>query len=282
MNEAQIIKTACVLSLLLGSLLQIYCFSITLRFGRNLSAGKIRNQLIWPVLFTGLFSVLYLIFALYSTYADDTQLILLASAILFLVAFFVMIVCRSLTEAYDVILTTEVMDRQRISDEAMGIYNRGYFDLRLREVMALARRHRQIFSVLLLEIDYLDEITRSYGVVHTSNFFSGLGKLIKTSIRETDIVARYSKDEIVIMLPNTELVGARAVVTKIRAAVENEAFYVDDTGEINQAMIACTVSIGVAVYTDEIKTSDEIMRRADVALFKAKDKGRNQAAFYGE
>ncbi|OGT66402.1 MAG: hypothetical protein A3I13_04995 [Gammaproteobacteria bacterium RIFCSPLOWO2_02_FULL_47_50] len=282
MYEAQILKTAGVMLVLVGSVMHIYYFNSILKVTRSLEQGWIRIRLVWLTLMVGLFSALYLVFALFSTHTDDTGLILLVSVMLFLGAVFVMITSQVLTGVFGVVKSFELIEKQRISDESMGIYNRVYFDLRLKEAHLLARRHRQTFSILLLEIDYLDQISHSHGMEYTGKFLASLGKLIKTSVRETDIVARYGQEEMAILLPNTVLAGARIAVTKIRKAVENKSFYLDDPSEINRVVVACTVSIGVAAYVPDIKTPDEIMRRADVALFKAKDKGRNQAAVYGE
>jgi diguanylate cyclase (GGDEF)-like protein len=282
MYEAQMLKTASVMLVLVGLVMHIYYFNSILKVTRCLEPGWIRNRLVWLSLMVGLFSVLYLVFALFSTQADDTWLILLVSVILFLGAVFVLITSQVLTGAFGVMQNFEQLEKQRISDESMGIYNRVYFDLRLKEAHLLAIRHHQDFSVLLIEIDYLDKISHSHGMEYMEKFLASLGKLIKTSVRETDIVARYGREEMAILLPSTGLAGARIAVMKIRKAVENKSFYLDDSSEINRVVVACTVSIGMAAYIPEIKTSEEIMRRADVALFKAKDKGRNQAAVFGE
>ena len=282
MFEGQITKTLCVMLVLLGSVVHIYYFNSILKITRSLKQGHIRNRLVWLTLLVGLFSVFYVVFALFSTQSGDDELILLASAILFLMVFFVMNTTYVLTDAFGVVHNVELMEKQRISDESMGIYNRVYFDMRLKEAYSLAKRHHQTFSVLLLEIDYLDQISRSHGMEYTEKFLASLGKLVKTSVRETDIVARYDREEMAILLPNTDLAGAKITVRKISEAVENKAFYLDDSGEINRVMVSCTVSIGVAAFIQDIKSPEEVMHRADIALFKAKDKGRNQAAVYGE
>ena len=282
MYETQILLIVCVLLVLAGSVMHLFCFNSMLKVTRSLEQGGDRVRLVWLTLMVGLFAVLYIVFALFSTQTDDIDLILLTSIILFLGAVFVMIISQALTGAFGVVQSLELMEKRRISDESMGIYNRVYFDLRLKEAHSLAKRYHQDFSVMLLDIDYLDQISRSHGMEYTEKFLASLGKMIKSSVRETDIVARYGKEEMAILLPNTGLAGARTAVMKIRESVENKSFYLDDTSEINRVMVACTVSIGVATYVPAIKTADEIMHRADVALFKAKDKGRNQAAVYGE
>jgi diguanylate cyclase (GGDEF)-like protein len=282
MFEGQIIKTLCVMLVLLGSVMHIYYFNSILKITRSLKQGHIKNRLAWLTLLVGLFSVFYVVFALFSTHSGDDELILLASVILFLMVFFVINTTYVLTDAFGVVRNVELMEKQRISDESMGIYNRVYFDMRLKEACSLANRHHQAFSVLLLEIDYMDQISRSHGLEYTGKFLASLGKLIKSSVRETDIVARYGREEMAILLPNTDLAGAKITVKKIRDAVENKAFYLDDSSEINRVMVSCTVSIGVAAYVNDIKSPEEVMQRADIALFKAKDRGRNQAAVYGE
>ena len=181
MYEAQILKTAGVMLVLVGSVMHIYYFNSILKVTRSLEQGWIRIRLVWLTLMVGLFSALYLVFALFSTHTDDTGLILLVSVMLFLGAVFVMITSQVLTGVFGVVKSFELIEKQRISDESMGIYNRVYFDLRLKEAHLLARRHRQTFSILLLEIDYLDQISHSHGMEYTGKFLASLGKLIKTS-----------------------------------------------------------------------------------------------------
>ncbi|GEM_PF-3165118 len=277
-----ILKTACVLVLLAGAVAQGYCFIMVRKLARSLPAGRIRNKLtLLEVLIAGL-ALLYFAFALFSTSAAVLDLIATISIPLTLMVGFVLLTCQIIQRTVGALLRVELAESQRIIDNEMGIYNRHYFKFRLKEEYNLAHRHGLVFSVLLLAVDYLERVNYSYGRVYGGKLLSSLGELIKGSVRQTDTVARYGGEEVAILLPHTGSAGARVVAEKLRKRVQEKTFYLDDDHKINRVMIACTISIGVAVFTPDVKHMNQIMERADVALFKARDKGRNQVAIYGE
>lgn len=281
-SYTSIIKAACILAVLLGSVIHGYCFVIVRRLFQNLPAGRIRNKLIWLEILIASFALLYFAFALSSVSAADLDLIKKVSFPLILVACFVLLACEIIQRTVGALLRVELAESQRIIDNEMGIYNRYYFKFRLKEEYNLAHRHQLIFSVLLLAVDYLDRVNYSYGRSYGSKLLSQLGELIKGSVWQTDIVARYSGEEVAILLPHTDIAGAKIAAEKLRARVEEKTFYLDDDHKTNRVMVACTISIGIAVFTPSMKNMNQIMERADVALFKARDKGRNQVAIHGE
>ncbi|HTT07919.1 MAG TPA: GGDEF domain-containing protein [Gammaproteobacteria bacterium] len=277
-----ILKTACILVLLLGSVMHGYCLVVVRRLAQGLPTGRIRNKLILLEILIAGFALLYFVFALFGTSVADLELIVTVSIPLALMAGFVLLTCGIIQRTVGALLRVELAESQRIIDNEMGIYNRYYFKLRLREEYNLAHRHRLIFSVLLLAVDYLERVNYSYGRVYGGKLLSRLGELVKESVWQTDIVARYSGEEVAILLPHTGIAGAKVAAEKLRKRVEEKTFYLDDDHKINRVMIACTISIGIAVFTQDMKHMNQIMENADVALFKARDKGRNQVAIYGE
>lgn len=282
MDNDQIIKTLCIVSVLAGSAMHFYCLISLYKIRSSLLRANVRNYLPWLMGLTAVFSVLYLAFALYSISRGDSEALILVSAILLAGAVFVVTVCRVLSGVAREFDKAGQLEKQNISDEAMGIYNRAYFVLRLREEYIRAQRHNLDFSVLLIALDYFDRIHLSYGPEYSNKFIRCFSELIRQSVRQTDITARYGKEEIVILLPNTDLAGARIAAGKIRQAVEEKTFYLNDEHEINPILAAGTVSIGVASYVPALKNSGQLLEQADVALFKARDRGRNQVAVYGE
>jgi diguanylate cyclase (GGDEF)-like protein len=281
-SYTSIIKAAYILVVLVGSVIHAYCFVILRRLSRGLPAGRIRNKLIWLEISIAGFAVLYFFFALSSSSAADLNMIKIVSFPLVLVACFVLLTCEIIQRTVGALVRVELAESQRIIDNEMGIYNRYYFKFRLREEYNLALRHQLVFSMLLLAVDYLERVNYSYGRSYASILLSQLGELIKRSVWQTDIVARYSGEEVAILLPHTDIAGAKIAAEKLRARVEEKTFYLDDDQKTDRIMIACTVSIGIAVFTPGMKNMNQIMECADVALFKARDKGRNQVAIYGE
>ena len=282
MSDEYIIRTLCVVSLWLFSVAILYSL---------VSLYKVKNSLLWIksrfvltslIILTGFYSILCVSVALYASIEGDAENIVLVSLLLFPGAIFIFIACSLLTGTAAGFDRNQLLEQENISDESMGIYNRAYFVLRLKEEYGKAKRHDLDFSVLLIAVDYFEQINSSYGAQYASKFIKRFSELIRQSVRETDITARFGGEEVVILLQNTGIDGARIAARKIQNVIENKTFYIDTGDELNQIMIACTVSIGVATYSSSMKNSDQIIEQADVALFKARDRGRNQVAVYGE
>jgi len=113
--------------------------------------------------------------------------------------------------------------------------------------------------------------------------YTAICRLIKDSSRTSDILARYGGDQLVMLLPHTALYSAMKAAEKYRAIIEGKVL---DRGEVKDAVLSVrlnyTVSIGVATLHKDVKQAGELTRRADTALHKAKDRGRNQVVLYGE
>lgn len=276
------IKALCFISVLLSAVVYSYCLYSLYKVRGSLLWLKNRGDLSWLLVLTGLFMVLNIGFALYSSMNGNFRIIVLSIFILLTGVVFVFLVCRFLEQMATVFDKNQQLEEESISDEAMGIYNRSYFVLRIKEEFTMAKRHNLDFSVLLIAVDYFEKINLSYGREYTSKFVKSFGAFIKHAVRETDIIARFDREEIIILLQNTGKDGARIAADKIQNAVENKTFYIDTEKDMDQIMIACTVSVGVSTFSSSLKNSDQMIEQADVALFKARDRGRNQVAIYGE
>ena len=157
-----------------------------------------------------------------------------------------------------------------ITDELTGLYNRRYLNERLREEVERARRYRYPISCLMIDIDRFKEINDAYGHQVGDKVLAELGKLLRNTTRVVDIVARYGGEEFLIILPMTNLKGARTVAERIRRSVQQARF----GGDLE---LPLTVSIGCAELNplegDEMDP-DLLVKQADQALYEAK-KTRN-------
>lgn len=282
MGNDNIIRILCFISVLLSSVAFLYCLYSLYKIKDSLLWIKNRNDISWLMTLTGIFLILNIGFSLYTSINGNIAIIILVTLILLTGVIFVFFASRILTGMTEVFDRNQQLKEESISDEAMGIYNRSYFVLRIKEEFTMAKRHELEFSILLIAVDYFEKINSSYGKEYTSKFVKSFGEFIKHSVRETDIIARFDREEIIILLQNTGMEGAKIAADKIKNAVEDKTFYINTENELNQIMIACTVSIGVSTYSASQKNSDQMIEQADVALFKARDRGRNQVAIYGE
>ncbi len=129
------------------------------------------------------------------------------------------------------------------------------------------KRTQALFCVALMDIDHFKNVNDTYGHDVGDTVLSHVASLIRSSIRNTDFVARFGGEEFFLLLPDTPIEGAEHVAQKIRQCVENAP------APHHQKL---TLSIGVAISWIDMQNEDDVVRKADEALYKAKANGRNQ------
>ncbi len=164
---------------------------------------------------------------------------------------------------------------QRIKDMAAldgltGVFNRRHYEQRLEQEVARARRIGRSLALLMFDIDHFKRCNDSYGHECGDLVLKDLAAFLKDRVRAEDLVARYGGEEFVVLLTG----GATGeeslqVAGKLRAYIESHSLGGRPAGEI-------TVSVGVATQTAGELDGAEIFRRADKALYRAKDEGRNR------
>lgn len=170
-------------------------------------------------------------------------------------------------------------DNQRLREMAehdglTGLYNHRMYYLRLdEEFMRRSRTGGQI-SILLLDIDHFKLVNDRYGHLTGDMVLKTLSELVIHSCRGMDIACRYGGEEITVILPETDAEGAMEIAERLRKVVEAYHFELGDSknGHI-------TVSIGVSTSSESIKSSRELTESADLALYQAKEQGRNRVIY---
>ncbi len=160
------------------------------------------------------------------------------------------------------------------TDPLTGIYSRGYFMNQARGYFDMAKRNSTPLQVLSLDIDYFKKINDTYGHQVGDEMLKRFTQTIEKLLRKSDIFGRIGGEEFVICLQNTADDGAQTFSKKILEEVE-KATYTMENGE----QISCTVSIGVAHLKDE-KSFDVLLKNSDMALYEAKESGRNRVKTY--
>ncbi len=157
------------------------------------------------------------------------------------------------------------------TDSLTGLYNRRYFwNVGEHEFMFSVKNEKNI-AVMMLDIDDFKSINDRYGHTTGDRVLKHLASLIESNIRGKDVSGRYGGEEFIVILPDTDIEGARYVAEKIRKIVESEPVHVDDDGDV-----MFTVSIGVAGLESGIKSFDELTKVADSLLYRAKRSGKNR------
>lgn len=154
-----------------------------------------------------------------------------------------------------------------ITEDLTGLYNQRYFYKRLEEEITRARRFKHSLSLVFIDLDDLKKINDSLGHLVGDKVLKKVSKVIQENIRKIDIPARYGGDEIVIVLPETDTLSARILAERIREKVE-DTFAQTDT--------PATVSIGIATFPEDATQKVDLFQKADLAMYKAKQKGKNR------
>lgn len=165
-------------------------------------------------------------------------------------------------------------------DVLTGWHNRRYLQARLKEEVGRSRRERCMVSCLMIDLDKFKHVNDEHGHLAGDAVLREVAQRIESEIRVNDVAARYGGEEFVVLLPATNLKGAKVIAERIRAAVCEDSI---DLGHGVTETI--TVSIGVSgvipdIEVNDLKTvGDALLAHADVALYAAKSAGRNQVAF---
>ncbi len=154
-------------------------------------------------------------------------------------------------------------------DDLTGLYNRRYFYLRLDEEIKRAQRYGRPFCLLLMDLDNFKMINDSFGHLKGDKVLAQFAKLLKESVRETDIPCRYGGDEFALILPETDRESSLKVAKKIMNKLKN-TYFGDDMP------LKLSISIGIASYPEDGSTPEELFNASDHALYHAKREGGNR------
>lgn len=164
-----------------------------------------------------------------------------------------------------------------ITDGLTKLFIHRYFQARLEEEMVRAKRYHTACSLILFDIDHFKKFNDTYGHQQGDVVLIEVAKLVKFTVRETvDIPARYGGEEFAIILPETDAKGALLVAERLRKTIE--AF--DFPGQ--EQALKVTISLGVATFPDHASVKSVLIKKADVALYECKERGRNCSFIYDD
>jgi diguanylate cyclase (GGDEF)-like protein len=162
------------------------------------------------------------------------------------------------------------VEKLAVTDDLTQVYNYRFLKSALRREIKRAGRYHQDLSLLMLDVDNLKHYNDQHGHLRGSFLLREMAGLFTAHVRSWDLVAKYGGDEFTVILPQTDLGGARTVAERLRAAVEEHTFPLAHRGQI-------TVSIGIASFPADGQTTSALIGTADRALYLAKQRGRNLA-----
>lgn len=158
-------------------------------------------------------------------------------------------------------------------DALTGLFNRRYFDRRLREEVAHARRHKRPFSIVMLDLDHFKLVNDTYGHEDGDRVLRHFAEVIQAQLREDDVPCRYGGEEFVLLLRGTTGMAARIVANRLKANLAAKPIRLGPRDELRHI----TFSAGVSAADDRnAYDADDIVSRADKGLYRAKRAGRNR------
>ncbi|MCW9047987.1 MAG: GGDEF domain-containing protein [Gammaproteobacteria bacterium] len=169
--------------------------------------------------------------------------------------------------AHNKILQLELIQLAN-TDKLTGACNRLYFDERLKQEIDRAKRYKQIFSVIYLDLDHFKRVNDKFGHGTGDEVLKSFSKMVKSQNRESDIFARFGGEEFIILTQMADKKSAYNLYERIKKAVKDYEYKPSEK---------ITFSAGIAEFNIEKDTIKSFLERADNALYKAKEGGRNRA-----
>ena len=160
-----------------------------------------------------------------------------------------------------------------VTDDLTKLFNSRYLNVHLGREIKRSRRYGVTVSLIFLDLDGFKAINDQHGHLAGSRALYEVGQVIQETVREIDIVSRYGGDEFTIILPQTGAKGAGIIAERIRASIEERAFLSEQGLDVR-----LTASFGVATFPDNGQSREELIQKADQAMYLIKDRGKNGVA----
>ncbi|MCK5830540.1 MAG: diguanylate cyclase [Methylococcales bacterium] len=176
----------------------------------------------------------------------------------------------------ELLIANKELERFALFDQLTGLANRRNFDETFRRQFLLAKRNKNPLTLMMCDIDFFKNFNDHYGHQQGDECLAAVANIISDiPSRPTDTACRYGGEEFTVILPDTNLLGGSFVAEKLRQAVVDAAI----KHEKSEVLSCVTLSVGFSTYTGQFNTEGELLKAADDALYRAKEKGRNRIGF---
>ncbi len=165
-------------------------------------------------------------------------------------------------------------------DALTGFNNRRQLEERIKQEVSSAKRQKRNLCAIMTDVDFFKSANDTYGHAVGDLVLKTIARVIKMQLRDYDIAGRYGGEEFSIILPYTKLPEAQMVAERLRKAVEKTKIDISKVNsDVTEKNIGVTISLGVAEYSPD-DDENTLLQKADKALYKAKENGRNRVEIY--
>ena len=159
------------------------------------------------------------------------------------------------------------------TDSLTGLYDRRYFKVKLHEELRRAKRYQRPLSIIMADLDRFKDVNDTYGHAEGDRVLKAIGSAMAKQIRDIDVIARYGGDEYIMFVPEKDTQDARRLAERLKERIARES-------APDQAVI--TASFGIAAYPEDGTKIEDLIYKADRAMYSAKQRGRNRIESYDD
>ncbi len=166
---------------------------------------------------------------------------------------------------------TRELEHMATHDALTGLHNRNALSKYLRDESARTMRYKHHMSIFMLDLDHFKDINDRHSHLVGDIALKQIAGVLLQTTRKTDFTGRYGGEEFVVILPETSLDEARELAQRLLEVIRKTPIEVSPS-----LTLSVTTSIGVAAYPDHADNTEDLLKQADIALYRAKDKGRDR------
>lgn len=163
-----------------------------------------------------------------------------------------------------------------VKDGLTGLYNRHYLNTHLGNMVRQALKNSKNLALMIMDMDHFKSVNDTYGHDGGDEVLKQLAEVIIHASRSTDLIARFGGEEFVVLMPETDPDSAINAANRMRELVEQNDFKLPVSADGKETMLKRTISVGIASMNPEGDSAEALLKRADEALYSAKNSGRNQ------
>lgn len=175
-------------------------------------------------------------------------------------------------------LEREFLRKMAMTDGLTGLFNRRYFDEQVDREIQRSYRTGKPFVLMLMDVDFFKKYNDRYKHLKGDQALREIATLLKARLRQIDTPSRFGGEEFAVLLPETEEGGGLAVARHISLSIRNHSF----VGKEKVRDVKMTVSIGCSIFPQDGIDKEELVHRADLALYQAKESGRDQVLLFSQ